>query len=108
MTACTQIDYSGAGSKADAWHIAHFLKFEKDGATLRAFRTLKDFQEFVDTVEKCFCAIAMVTKRDRAFFRDVFRPMRDNFSDACRKTKLDDLSADWMAYELAVLFTKWA
>ena len=34
--------------------------------------------------------------------------MRDNFSDACRKTKLDDLPADWMAYELAVLFTKWA
>ena len=23
------IDYSGAGSKADAWHIAHFLKFKK-------------------------------------------------------------------------------
>ena len=105
---CTQTDYSGAGSKADAWHIAHFLKFEKDGASLRAFRTLKDFQEFVDTVEKYFCAIAMVTKRDRAFFRDAFRPMRDNFSDACRKTKSDDLSADWMAYELAVLFTKWA
>ena len=108
MTACTQIDYSGAGSKADAWHIAHFLKFEKDGATLREFKTIKDFQEFVDTVEKCFCAIAMETKRDRVFFRDVFRPMRDNFADASRKTKLDDLPADWMAYELAVLFTKWA
>jgi hypothetical protein len=109
MTACTQIDYSGAGSKADAWHIAHFLKFKKDGATLREFKTIKDFQEFVDTVEKCFCAIAMETKRDRAFFREIFRPMRDNFSDdACRKTKLDDLPADWMAYELAVLFTKWA
>ena len=54
MTACTQIDYSGAVSKADAWHIAHFLKFEKDGATLREFKTIKDFQEFVDTVEKCF------------------------------------------------------
>ena len=65
-----------------------------------AFRTLKDFQEFVDMVEKCFCAIAMES--------NVYRPMRDNFSDACRKTKLDDLSADWMAYELAVLFTKWA
>ena len=50
----------------------------------------------------------METNRDRAFFRDIFRPMRDNFSDACRKTKLDDLPADWMAYELAVLFTKWA
>ena len=50
----------------------------------------------------------METKRDRAFFHDIFRPMRDNFSDACRKTKLDDLPADWMAYELAVLFTKWA
>jgi len=108
MTACTQIDYSGAGSKADAWHIAHFLKFEKDGATLREFKTIKDFQEFVDTAEKCFCAIAMETKRDRAFFRDIFRPMRDNFSDAGRKTKLDDLPADWMAYELAVLFTRWA
>ena len=40
--------------------------------------------------------------------RDIFRPMRDNFSDASRKTKLDDLPADWMAYELAVLFTRWA
>ena len=89
-------------------HIAHFLKFEKDGATLRAFKTLKDFQEFVDTVEKCFCAIAMETKRDCAFFRNVFRPMRDNYTDACRKTKFDDLPADWMADELAVLFTKWA
>ena len=79
MTACTQIEYSGASSKADAWYIVHFLKFEKDGATLRAFRTLKDFQEFVETVEKCFCVITMETKRDRAFFRDVFRPMRDNF-----------------------------
>ena len=39
MTACTQIDYSGDGSKADAWHIANFLKFEKDGATLREFKT---------------------------------------------------------------------
>jgi hypothetical protein len=48
----------------------------------------------------------METKRDRAFFHDIFCPMRDNFSDACRKTKLDDLPADWMAYELAVLFTK--
>ena len=38
-------------NKADAWYIVHFLKFEKDGATLRAFRTVKDFQEFVDTVE---------------------------------------------------------
>jgi hypothetical protein len=76
MTACTQIDYSGAGSKVDACHIAHFLKFEKDGATLREFKTMKDFQEFVDMVEKCFCAIAMETKRNRAFFRDVFRPMR--------------------------------
>ncbi len=91
MTACMQIDYSGAGSKADAWHIAHFVKFEKDGAILREFKTMKDFQDFVDTVEKCFCAIAMETKRDRAFFRDVFRPMRNNFSDACRKIKLDDL-----------------
>ncbi len=109
MTACTQIDYSGAGSKADAWHIAHFLKYEKDGATLRAFKTMKDFQEFVDTVEKCFCAIAIETKRDRAFFRDGFRPMRNNFLDACRKKKLDDLPADWVAYELAVvLFPKWA
>jgi hypothetical protein len=46
---------------------------------------------------------------NRAFFHDIFRPMRDNFSDACRKTKkLDDIPADWMAYELAVLFTKWA
>jgi hypothetical protein len=71
MTACTQIDYSRAGSKADAWHIAHFLKFEKDGATLREFKTIKDFQEFADTAEKCFCAIAMETKRDRAFFRDI-------------------------------------
>ena len=106
LTACTQIDNSGAGSKADAWHIAHFLKFEKDVATLRAYRTLKDFQEFVDTVEKCFCAIAMETKRDRAFFRDVFRPMGDNLSDACRKTKLDDFPTNWMAYELAVLITK--
>ena len=51
------------------------MKFEKDGAILRAFRTI---QEFVDTLEKCFCAIAMETKRDRAFFHDVFRPMRDN------------------------------
>ena len=34
--------------------------------------------------------------------------MRDNYSDACRKTKFDDLPADWMADELAVLFTKWA
>ncbi len=50
----------------------------------------------------------METKRDRAFFRDIFRPMRENFSDASRKTKLDDLPADWMAYELAVLFTRWA
>jgi hypothetical protein len=88
MTACTQIDYSGAGFKADAWHIVHFLKFEKDGATLHEFKTIKDFQELVDTAEKCFCAIAMETKRDR---RDIFRPMRDNFSDAGRKTKLDDL-----------------
>ena len=53
------------------------MKFEKDGAFLRAFRTLKGIQEFVDTLEKCFCAIAMETKRDRAFFHDVFRPMRD-------------------------------
>jgi hypothetical protein len=68
MTACMQIDYSGAGSKADGWHIAHFLKFEKDSATLRAFKTMKDFQKFVDTVEKCFCAIAIETKRDRANF----------------------------------------
>ena len=45
MNACAQIDYSGVGSKADAWHIAHFLKFEKDGATLRAFKSMKDFQE---------------------------------------------------------------
>ena len=30
------------------------------------------------------------------------------YSDACRKTKLDNLPVDWMAYELAVLFTKWA
>ena len=59
-------------------------------------------------MEKCFCAITMETKNDSAFFRDVFRPIRDNFSDACRKTKLDNLPADWMAYKLAVLFTKWA
>ena len=85
--ACTQIDYSGAGSKANVWHIAHFLKFEKDGAKLRTFRTLKDFQESVDTVEKCFRVIAMETKRDRAFFRDVLCPMHDNFSDPCRKTR---------------------
>ena len=50
----------------------------------------------------------MKTKKDRAFFLGVFRPMLDNFSDACRKTKLDDLPVDWMAYKLAVLLTKWA
>ena len=49
----------------------------------------------------------METNQDRAFFRDIFRRMRGNFSDACRKTRLDDLPADWMAYELAGLFTKW-
>jgi len=95
MNACVQIDYySGTGSKADAWHIAHFLKFEKDGVTLRAFRCLRDFQEFIDTIEKCFCAIAMEGKRDKTFFRDIFRPVRDNFYDMARKTKLDDLPMD--------------
>jgi hypothetical protein len=45
MNACAQIDYSGVGSKADAWHSTHFLKFEKDGVTLRAFKSMKDFQD---------------------------------------------------------------
>ena len=44
MNACVQIDYSGVGSNADALHIAHFLKFEKDGVTLRLFKSMKDFQ----------------------------------------------------------------
>ena len=39
MNAYEQIDYSGVGSKANAWYIAHFLKFEKDGVTLRAFKS---------------------------------------------------------------------
>jgi hypothetical protein len=108
MTACTPIDYSGPGAKADAWYIAHFLRFERDGVTLRAFKTLKDFQELIDTVEKCFCAIAMETKSDRPFFRDIFRPMRDNFYDSARKTKLDDVPIDWLTYEVATLFNQWA
>ena len=108
MTACTPIDYSGPGAKADAWYIAHFLRFERDGVTLRAFKTLKDFQELIDTVEKCFCAIAMETKSDRPFFRDIFRPMRDNFYDSARKTKLHDVPMDWLAYEVATLFNQWA
>ena len=95
-------------AKADAWHIAHFLKFEKDGVTLRAFKSMKDFQEFIDTTEKCFCAIALEGRNDRAFFCDIFRPTRENLYDAARKTKLDDLSMDWMAYELAMIFSQWA
>ena len=67
MNACAQIDYSGVGSKADAWHIAHFLKFEKDGVTLRAFKSMKDFQEFIDTIKKCFCAIALEGRYESAF-----------------------------------------
>jgi hypothetical protein len=43
MNACAQIDYSGIGSKADAWRIAHFLTFDKDGTTLRSFKSMKDF-----------------------------------------------------------------
>ena len=108
MNACAQIDYSGVGSKADAWHIAHFLKFEKDRVTLRAFKSMKDFQEFIDTIEKCFCAIAIEDRNDRAVFRDIFYPTRENLYDAARKTKLDDLSMDWMAYELAMIFSQWA
>jgi len=108
MNACVQIGYSGVGLKADAWHIAHFLKSEKDGVTLRAFKSMKDFQEFIDTIEKCFCAIALEGRADRAFFRDIFRPTRENLYDAARKTKLDDLSMDWMAYELAMIFSQWA
>ena len=75
---------------------------------MRAFKTLKDFQELIGTVEKCFCAIAMETKNDRTFFRDIFRPMRDNFSDNARKTKMDDVPMDWLAYEVATLFNQWA
>ena len=69
---------------------------------------MKDFQEFIDTIEKCFCAIALEGRADRAFFRDIFRPTRENLYDAARKTKLDDLSMDWMAYELAMIFSQWA
>ena len=76
--------------------------------TLRAFKTLKDFPELIDTVEKCFCAIAMETKNDRTFFRDIFRPMRDNFYDSARKTKLHDVPMDWLAYEVATLLKQWA
>jgi hypothetical protein len=85
MNAYVQIDYSSVGSKVNAWHIAHFLKFEKDGVTLRAFKSMKDFQEFIDTIEKCFCAIALESMTDRAFFRDIFHPTRENLHDAARK-----------------------
>ncbi len=64
--------------------------------TLRAFKTLKDFPELIDTVEKCFCAIAMETKSDRTFFRDILRLMQDNFYDSARKTKLDALWVGWL------------
>ena len=68
MNACAQIDYSGVGSKADAWHIAHFFKFKKDGVTLREFKSMKNFQEFIiETIEKCFCAVALEIRNDRAF-----------------------------------------
>jgi hypothetical protein len=100
MNACAQIDYSGVGSKADAWHIAHFLKFEKDGVTLRAFKSTKDFLEFIDTIEKCFCAIALEGRYESGFFRDIY--------DADRKIKLDDDFMNWMAYELAMIFSHWA
>ncbi len=108
MIACTQIDYSGPGSKADAWHIAHFLRYENDGVTMRTFKELQDFQEFIDSIERFFCTIGMEGKGDRVFFRDIFRPMRDNFHDRGNKTTLRYLSPDWMAQELAEKFTKWA
>jgi hypothetical protein len=50
----------------------------------------------------------METKSDRPFFRDIFRPMRDNFYDSARKTKLDDVPIDWLTYEVATLFNQWA
>ena len=102
MHACEQIDYSGVGSKADAWHISHFLKFERDGVTLRAVKSMKT------SIEKCFCAIALEGRNDYAFFCVIFRPTCENLYDAARITKLDDLSMDWMAYELAMVFSQWA
>jgi hypothetical protein len=50
------------------------------------------------------------TKSDCTFFRDIFRPMRDNFYDSAQKTKLDfyDVSMDLLAYEVATLFNQWA
>ena len=69
---------------------------------------MKDFQEFIDTIKKCFCAVALEGRNDRAFFRDIFRPTCGNLYDAARKTKLDDLSMIWMACELAMIFSQWA
>ena len=42
------------------------------------------------------------------FFRDILLPTRENLYDAAGKTKLDDLSIVWMAYELAMMFSQWA
>ena len=99
MNSCEQINYSGVGSKADAWHISHFLKFERDGVTLRAFKSMKT------SIEKCFCAIALEGRNDYSVFCDIFRPTCENLYDAARKTNLDDLSMDWMA---AMVFSQWA
>ena len=77
MNACAQINYNGVGSKADAaWHIAHLLKMEKNGVTLPAFKSMKDFQEFIDTIEKYFCVISLVRAGTTVRFSATFSGLR--------------------------------